>query len=63
MLLSLILMFLFVHYFAGKSGGANKLTSIGFTIGAAAAGCVKLLLLLLAGVYAYRQKRRAENCQ
>ena len=63
MLLSLILMFLFVHYFAGKSGGANKLTSIGFTIGAAAAGCVILLLLLLAGVYAYRQKRRAENCQ
>lgn len=63
MLLSLILMFLFVHYFAGKSGGTNKLTSIGFTIGAAAAGCVILLLLLLAGVYAYRQKRRAENCQ
>ncbi|KAH9684316.1 protein kinase domain-containing protein [Citrus sinensis] len=51
------------HYFAGKSGGTNKLTSIGFTIGAAAAGCVILLLLLLAGVYAYRQKRRAENCQ
>ncbi|KAL5786886.1 hypothetical protein ACOSP7_003835 [Xanthoceras sorbifolium] len=47
--------------FAGESTGSNNSTSIGVIIGAAAGGCVLLFLLLLAGVYAYRQKKRAEK--
>jgi uncharacterized integral membrane protein len=35
--------------------------SIGIIIGAAAGGTVLLLLVLVAGVYAFRQKRRAER--
>ncbi|KAK0589766.1 hypothetical protein LWI29_018258 [Acer saccharum] len=47
--------------FAGDSTGSNKSTSIGIIIGAAVGGSVLLFLLLLAGVYAYRQKRKAER--
>ncbi|KAL5786922.1 hypothetical protein ACOSP7_003871 [Xanthoceras sorbifolium] len=47
--------------FAGESTGSNNSTSIGVIIGAAAGGCVLLFLLLLAGVCAYRQKKRAEK--
>jgi cbb3-type cytochrome oxidase subunit 3 len=35
--------------------------SIGVIIGAVAGGTILLLLLVLAGVYALRQKRRAER--
>lgn len=55
-----MLMHLLVHYLLGESGG-SKSTNIGIIIGAAAGGCVLLSLLILAGVYAYRQKRRAEK--
>ncbi|KAK1568079.1 hypothetical protein Q3G72_020289 [Acer saccharum] len=47
--------------FAGDSIGSNKSTSIGIIIGAAVGGSVLLFLVLLAGVYAYRQKRKAER--
>ncbi|KAL5856377.1 hypothetical protein ACOSQ3_003835 [Xanthoceras sorbifolium] len=48
-------------HFNGETIRSEKSTSIGIIIGAAAGGCVFLILLLLAGVYAYRQKRRAEK--
>ncbi|KAI9176858.1 hypothetical protein LWI28_007923 [Acer negundo] len=48
-------------HFTGETRKSEKSASIGVIIGAAAGGCVLLLLLVLAGVYAYRQKRRAEK--
>ncbi|TXG53539.1 hypothetical protein EZV62_018795 [Acer yangbiense] len=48
------------RHFTGETRKSEK-TSIGVIIGAAVGGCVLLLLLVLAGVYAYRQKRRAEK--
>ncbi|KAK2662545.1 hypothetical protein Ddye_001119 [Dipteronia dyeriana] len=48
-------------HFNGETRKSENSTSIGVIIGAAAGGCVLLLLLVLAGVYAYRQKRRAEK--
>ncbi|CAI9762764.1 unnamed protein product [Fraxinus pennsylvanica] len=40
--------------------GSSKSSSSGIIIGAAAGGSVLFLLLLTAGIYAFRQKRRAE---
>ena len=40
---------------------SNKQSSIGIIIGATIGGTVLLLLLLLAGFYAFHQKRRAEK--
>ncbi|KAK3183230.1 hypothetical protein Dsin_030516 [Dipteronia sinensis] len=48
-------------HFTGETRKSEKSTSIGVIIGTAAGGCVLLLLSVLAGVYAYRQKRRAEK--
>eukprot|EP00258_Populus_trichocarpa_P039785 XP_024455804.1 probable leucine-rich repeat receptor-like protein kinase At5g49770 isoform X3 [Populus trichocarpa] len=48
-------------YFDGKPTVSNKLSIIGSIIGAAAGGASFLLILLLAGVYAYRQKKRRER--
>ncbi|XP_028121057.1 probable leucine-rich repeat receptor-like protein kinase At5g49770 isoform X2 [Camellia sinensis] len=45
------------EYFAGTK---RKSLSIGIIIGAAIGGSVLVLLSLLAGIYAFRQKRRAE---
>ncbi|CAL5407199.1 unnamed protein product [Camellia sinensis] len=45
------------EYFAGTK---HKSLSIGIIIGAAIGGSVLVLLSLLAGIYAFRQKRRAE---
>lgn len=49
-------------YFPGKSStDSKKSVSTGILIGAALGGSLVLLLLIFAGVYAYRQKRRAER--
>ncbi|KAJ6427831.1 hypothetical protein OIU84_023271 [Salix udensis] len=47
--------------FAGEVTGSKKSSNTGVIIGAAAGGCVLLLLLLGAGLYAHRQKKRAEK--
>ncbi|KAK1386295.1 putative leucine-rich repeat receptor-like protein kinase [Heracleum sosnowskyi] len=49
-------------YFPGESStDSKKSVSTGILIGAALGGSLILLLLIFAGVYAYRQKRRAER--
>ncbi|KAJ6715601.1 LEUCINE-RICH REPEAT RECEPTOR-LIKE PROTEIN KINASE-RELATED [Salix viminalis] len=48
-------------YSAGEPTVPNKVSSIGSVIGAVAGVASFLLLLLLAGVYAYRQKKRRER--
>ncbi|KAH7835190.1 hypothetical protein Vadar_023687 [Vaccinium darrowii] len=48
-------------YFAEGSSGTNKSSNSGVIIGAAAGGSVLLVLVLLAGFYAFRLKRRAEK--
>ncbi|KAI9397098.1 hypothetical protein POPTR_004G231600v4 [Populus trichocarpa] len=48
-------------YFDGNPTESNKLSIIGSIIGAAAGGASFLLILLLAGVYAYRQKKSRER--
>ncbi|KAK1584244.1 hypothetical protein Q3G72_031156 [Acer saccharum] len=48
-------------HFTGENRRSVKSTGIGVIIGTTAGVCVLLLLLVLAGVYAYRQKRRAEK--
>jgi len=40
---------------------SGKHSNIGIIIGAAVGGLVLLVLLLLAGLYAFRQKKRAEK--
>ncbi|KAB5574529.1 hypothetical protein DKX38_001723 [Salix brachista] len=45
----------------GEVTGSKKSSNTGVIIGAAAGGCVLLLLLLGAGLYAHRQKKRAEK--
>ena len=40
---------------------SSKSSNIGIIIGAAVGGSVLVVLLLLAGVYAFRQKKRAEK--
>ncbi|CAN1259597.1 Leucine-rich repeat receptor protein kinase HPCA1 [Linum perenne] len=47
--------------FDGEISGSKKSTSTGVIVGAAVGGSVLVLLVLLAGVYAYRQKQRAEK--
>ncbi|KAI9177191.1 hypothetical protein LWI28_012114 [Acer negundo] len=48
-------------HFTGETRRSVKSTCIGVIIGTAAGGCVLLLLLVLAEVYAYHRKRRAEK--
>ncbi|KAK4845955.1 hypothetical protein QYF36_011137 [Acer negundo] len=48
-------------HFTGETRRSVKSIGIDIIIGTTAGGCVLLLLLVLAGVYAYRQKRRAEK--
>ncbi|KAK6119098.1 hypothetical protein DH2020_047141 [Rehmannia glutinosa] len=48
-------------YFAGQTVGSHKSSNTSVIIGAAVGGTALFLLLLLAGVYAFRQKRRAES--
>lgn len=45
----------------GLQSGSKKSSSTGIIIGAAAGGCVLVLLLIVAGVYALRQRRRADT--
>ncbi|KAJ8767919.1 hypothetical protein K2173_020859 [Erythroxylum novogranatense] len=49
----------YVH-FAEENGGSSK-SSTGIIIGAGVGGTVLLVLLILAGLYAYRRKKRAEK--
>ncbi|GFP80425.1 leucine-rich repeat receptor-like protein kinase cannot respond to DMBQ-like 2 PjCADL2 [Phtheirospermum japonicum] len=48
-------------YFAGQAGRSDKSSNRSVTIGAAVGATVLFLLLVVAGVYAFRQKRRAES--
>ncbi|KAK3031339.1 hypothetical protein RJ639_035245, partial [Escallonia herrerae] len=48
-------------YFAGVSKGKHKSSNNGIAIGAAVGGSALVLLLVLAGVYAFSQKKRAER--
>ncbi|KAK4491319.1 hypothetical protein RD792_002055 [Penstemon davidsonii] len=48
-------------YFAGLTSASHKSSRTGVFIGAAVCGIVLLLLLLLAGLYALCQKKRAET--
>ncbi|KAL0454533.1 UNVERIFIED_CONTAM: putative leucine-rich repeat receptor-like protein kinase [Sesamum latifolium] len=47
-------------YFEGLTAGSRKSPSSSVLIGALVGGLVLLLLLLVAGIYAFRQKKRAE---
>ncbi|XP_024966717.1 probable leucine-rich repeat receptor-like protein kinase At5g49770 [Cynara cardunculus var. scolymus] len=47
--------------FVGASGTGNKSSNTGVIVGAAVGGCVLVVLLVLAGMYAFRQKGRAER--
>ncbi|GAA0139010.1 transmembrane signal receptor [Lithospermum erythrorhizon] len=50
------------QYFDGAgSGSSSKSKSLGIIIGATVGGIVLVVLLLLAGLYALRQKKRAES--
>lgn len=46
---------------SGIPSDSRKSSSTGIIIGAAVGGCVLFLLLLLAGIYAFRQKKRADT--
>ena len=59
MLLFLSCLIFFSLSLPKQSAGHRKSSNIGIIIGAAAGGSV-LLLALLVGIYAFRQKRRAE---
>ncbi|KAK3031340.1 hypothetical protein RJ639_035246 [Escallonia herrerae] len=48
-------------HFAGASKGKHKSSNNGIAIGAAVGGSALVLLLVLAGVYAFSQKKRAER--
>ncbi|KAK1421678.1 hypothetical protein QVD17_24206 [Tagetes erecta] len=48
-------------YFSDAFKRKRKSVSIGVIIGVSAGGCVLVLLLVIAGIYAYRQKARAER--
>ncbi|GFZ09527.1 leucine-rich repeat protein kinase family protein [Actinidia rufa] len=52
--------FYFIADSYGYFAGHRKSSNTGIIIGAAAGGSVLLLLALLVGIYAFRQKRRAE---
>ncbi|GJZ72234.1 probable leucine-rich repeat receptor-like protein kinase, partial [Tanacetum coccineum] len=45
----------------GASGGGSKSSNTGVIVGSVIAGCVLLALLVVAGLYAFRQKGRAER--
>lgn len=47
--------------FADAFKRKRKSITIGVIIGVLAGGCVLVLLLVIAGIYAYRQKGRAER--
>ncbi|CAA0840062.1 Leucine-rich repeat protein kinase family protein [Striga hermonthica] len=49
------------QYFAGQGERSHKSSSTGVIVGATVGGAVLFLLLVIAGVYAFRQKRRAES--
>ncbi|KAL3620749.1 hypothetical protein CASFOL_035661 [Castilleja foliolosa] len=48
-------------YFSGQAVGSHKSANTGVIIGAAVGGAILFLLLVVAGVYAFGQKRRAES--
>ncbi|KAF5803163.1 putative protein kinase RLK-Pelle-LRR-VIII-1 family [Helianthus annuus] len=48
-------------FLQGASGGRNKSSNTGVIVGAVVGGCVLVALLVLAGLYALRQRRRTEK--
>ncbi|KAI7726000.1 hypothetical protein M8C21_015255 [Ambrosia artemisiifolia] len=48
-------------FLQGASGGGHKSSNIGVIVGAVVGGCVLVALLVLAGLYALRQRRRADK--
>ncbi|KAC9417441.1 hypothetical protein E3N88_45870 [Mikania micrantha] len=48
-------------FFSDAPKGKHKSISIGLIIGVSAGGCVLVLLLVVAGIYAFHQKGRAER--
>ncbi|XP_015169433.1 probable leucine-rich repeat receptor-like protein kinase At5g49770 isoform X2 [Solanum tuberosum] len=48
-------------YFVGESTGSKKSVSTGIIIGATVGGSVLAILALIIGIYAFRQKKRAED--
>ncbi|KAI7750102.1 hypothetical protein M8C21_006734 [Ambrosia artemisiifolia] len=48
-------------FFSGAAKRKSKSMSIGVIIGVSVGGCILVLLLIIAGIYAYRQKERAER--
>lgn len=50
-----------VIYITGSSGSGKKSSNTGIVVGAAVGGCVLVVLLIVAGMYAFRQKGRAER--
>lgn len=52
---------IFLFQITDEQKRKHKSVSIGLIIGVSAGGCVLVLLLLIAGVYAFRQKGRAER--
>ncbi|KAK4378757.1 hypothetical protein RND71_000619 [Anisodus tanguticus] len=48
-------------YFDGESTESKKATSTGIIVGAAVGGSVLAILALIIGIYAFRQKKRAED--
>ncbi|PWA55557.1 leucine-rich repeat protein kinase family protein [Artemisia annua] len=48
-------------FFSDAQKGKHKSVSIGLIIGVSAGGCFLVLLLVVAGLYAFRQKGRAER--
>nr|XP_043621506.1 leucine-rich repeat receptor protein kinase HPCA1-like [Erigeron canadensis] len=48
-------------FLLGGSGAGHKSSNTGAIVGAVVGGCVLVVLLILAGMYAFRQKGRAER--
>ncbi|CAH1429827.1 unnamed protein product [Lactuca virosa] len=48
-------------FLLGSSGSGKKSSNTGIIVGAAVGGCVLVVLLVVAGMYAFRQKGRAER--
>ena len=50
-----------ILFTGGASGGGSNSSNTGVIVGSVIGGCVLLALLVVAGLYAFRQKGRAER--